>query len=53
MHQYRFLYPCQGRKPERVFAEGDARHAFPGSAAEQVRDCHTLKTVCCAVLYAI
>jgi hypothetical protein len=32
------------------FAEENARHAFSGSAAEQVRDCHAVKQ-CVALCY--
>ena len=46
-----FIMPCQGaRAGKGFFAEENARHAFSGSAAEQVRDCHAVKQ-CVALCY--
>ena len=46
MHQYRFLYSLPraetGKGPS---PKGMRGTHLPGSAAEQVRDCHTLKGV--------
>ena len=41
-----FIMPCQGREPGKGPSPKGMRGThLPGSAAEQVRDCHTLKGV--------
>ena len=44
------LFPAKGGNGKGSFAEENARHAFSGSAAEQVRDCHAVKQ-CVALCY--
>ena len=46
-----FIMPCQGREPGKGPSPKGMRGThLPGSAAEQVRDCHTAKR-CVALCY--
>ena len=46
-----FIMPCQGREPGKGSSPKGMRGThLPGSAAEQVRDCHTVNQ-CVALCY--